>query len=99
MKKVEIDLSKHSIYLPKEGAFIGIEFLGCFNDDLSFNDSDSNSTKIKFNDVEKSCFTFIRNCVKKEKWNTTIKLKEDFKNIIKFKNTPNASFGVKVYTE
>lgn len=98
-QKIEIDLSKHSIYLPEKGAFIGIEFLGYFDNDSSFNKEDSNSIKIKFNDVENTYLTFIRNYVKKEKWINTSKLKEDFKNIIKFKNTPNASFGLKIYEE
>lgn len=98
--EVEIDLSNYSIYLPKKGAFIGIEFLGYLDDDtstLKSIDYALNSTKVKFNDKEKLPLTFIRNSVKKEQWTNTIKLKEEFSKIIKFKNIPNASFGLKVY--
>lgn len=95
---VSIDLTSHQVFLPPEGAFIGIEFLEfTAPEDNIFSDTASkqNNCQIHFNDKTNKSYTFIRNVTKKDSWGNT--LKNDLKSYLKFKNVPNASFGIEIY--
>lgn len=99
-KTIEVDVSKYNLELPIEGAFVGIEWLGVV-DDITGSFVDSNvknwkSTSIEFNDSINEPVTFFRNKLNNN-WENTEKMKTEFIKIIKYKNYPNASFGIKVY--
>jgi hypothetical protein len=96
---VEIDIKDYSIEFPSDGAFVGIEWLGNF--DFTANDnnnyiSNQNELYIELNDKINQPLTFIRSKLTDELWENTEKLKLEFKDIIEYKNLPNASFGIKL---
>ena len=41
----------------------------------------------------------MKSRIKKHDWINTEKIKEDLKETLKFKNYPNASFGIKVFNQ
>lgn len=98
--KMQILLQEEDINLPPDGLFIGLEFLGYLDEteNIFFNENyEKGSTKLKLNDNLNESLTFIRNRVKKEKWDNTLWLKNNLSKIAKFKNIPNVSFGITVY--
>ncbi|WP_445721583.1 hypothetical protein [Flavobacterium sp.] len=93
----EVNLSSYNLVFPKEGVFIGIEWLGIVGSSGDFlNDNISNIIKIEYNDNIDKPITFFRNRFKIGEWNNTEQLKKNLGETIKFKNYPNASFGIKV---
>lgn len=98
---IEVDISDYNLIFPEEGAFIGIEFLGYIDSSSGvFFDSKygRNDTQIAYNDKTKQPITFIRDSFNNKKWNDTNLLKKDFEGYVNFINTPNACFGLKLYT-
>ncbi len=96
---VEVDVSKYGIELPFEGAFVGIEWLGIVDEKTGkFLEGIENwsDTSIEINDEINQPLTFMRNNLKNKIWSNTERLKKDFVKI-KYKNYPNASFGIKIY--
>jgi hypothetical protein len=93
---VEVDVSNYNIELPSEGAFIGIEWLGILNEKGDFVEDleNWNDTSIELNDEISNPITFIKSRYGQTKWHNTEKMKAD---IAKFKNFPNASFGIKIF--
>jgi len=97
---VEIDVDGLGLELPPEGAFIGIEWLGIIDEktgEFVEKKESWSDTSIGINDEINKPLTFIKNTAKKDTWNNTEKIKEELKEIVKFKNYPNASFGIKIY--
>lgn len=93
----EVNLSTYNLILPKKGIFIGIEWLGVVDSSGNFvNENISNAVKIEYNDNIDKPITFFRNRFKVKVWSNTEQLKKDLEKNIKFKNYPNASFGIKV---
>jgi hypothetical protein len=94
---VEINVLKYRLELPIEGAFVGIEWLGNFNEEtgefISGDDKNWSDTSIELNDLIEEPLTFIKSRIKSNEWANTEKLKTN----LKFKNYPNASFGIKVF--
>ena len=96
----EVDVSKYEIELPIEGAFIGIEWLGVLNEktgEFNMNDSNWDATYIDVNDKINIPLTFTRSKFADPEWKNTENMKNEFKNIIEYKNFPNASFGIKIF--
>lgn len=101
-ENIEIDVSKYGLELPIEGAFVGIEWLGIVDWKTGeFIESKEfwSDTSIELNDSINKPFTFMKSRIKKHDWINTEKIKEDLKETLKFKNYPNASFGIKVFNQ
>jgi uncharacterized protein YdcH (DUF465 family) len=92
---LEIDVSNYDLEFPVDGAFIGIEWLGNVSEDDNEIEKPSD-IYIELNDKINQALTFTRSTLKDEEWQNTKKHKIDFKDIIKYKNLPNASFGIKI---
>ena len=98
-KNLEIDLTKYNMFLPVEGIFIGLEWLGEFDEENnSFIDSQNFETKIELNDSFKQSISFTRNHLNNRTWGN---LCEDLKKFANASSTKclNASFGIKVYKD
>lgn len=93
---IEVDVSSYNIQLPSEGAFVGIEWLGIVDQNGSFieNIDEWNDTSIELNDEIIFPYTFIKSRTGQNNWYNTEKLKKD---ISKFTNYPNATFGIKIF--
>lgn len=95
----EVDVSKYELELPIEGAFIGIEWLGVLDEksgEFIMNESNWDATYIDVNDKINLPLTFMRSKLINPKWDNTENMKNESKNIIEYKNYPNASFGIKI---
>lgn len=67
---ITVDLEQYSIYLPKEGVFVGIEWLGLVDTDHHLIENDTyNDCSLGYNRVEKSNLTFSRNKFLNTTWN------------------------------
>lgn len=90
---VEIDVAQYGLYLPSEGAFVGIESLGVLDEKTENRES---YFGFEFNSKLDKSITFSRNRFRIKIWddiNERIqKVKPNFK-------TMNASFGIKVYNQ
>lgn len=96
----EIDVKDKGIVFPKEGCFIGIEWLGILDESTGFFSDDLanwNGTYVELNDSKNTSDTYFRNGINNQNWRDM----EDFKNQVAsfthFKNYPNASFGFKYF--
>jgi hypothetical protein len=89
---VNIDVSNYNIELPKEGAFVGIEFVGNIE---QFKKEDIN-TKIEFNENHYVAYTFIRNRKNGIWTNHSNELSNLIPNLGKNKKL-NASFAITVF--
>jgi hypothetical protein len=98
-KLLEINLL--GLVLPPEGAFFGIEWLGNVNEKTGeFEDNNELSdTFIEINDEINKYITFKRNRLIDSDWKNTANFKKSIENQIKFKNIPNASFGLTIYED
>jgi hypothetical protein len=80
---------------------VGIEWLGIVDKntgefvEITENSSD---TSVELNDEINQPLTFMRNNLKNINWSDTERLKNNFVKI-KYKNYPNASFGIKIYND
>jgi hypothetical protein len=98
---VEVNVSKYRLELPFDGVFVGIEWLGIVDKntgefvEITENSSD---TSVELNDEINQPLTFMRNNLKNINWSDTERLKNNFVKI-KYKNYPNASFGIKIYND
>lgn len=96
-KLVEIDVSQYNIELPADGLFAGVEWLGVTDaDGKRIVEKDEERDSIKCNNAVDELLTFERNRFGNKPWHDTSYLKEVFADLMKFKNCPNASFGLKV---
>ncbi|MFH6943714.1 hypothetical protein [Flavobacterium sp. FlaQc-50] len=99
---VEVDISMYGIELPAEGAFVGVEWLGILDEktgEFIENKENWSDTSIEYNDAINEPLTFIKSRLKKNTWSNTENLKKDFESFDKFKNYPNASFGIEVFND
>ncbi|MFY8188652.1 MAG: hypothetical protein ACOVLC_11925 [Flavobacterium sp.] len=95
MELIEIDVSNYDLEFPIDGAFVGIEWLGNIGETNNEIEK-SNDIYIELNDKINQALTFTRSTLKDDEWQNTKKHKIDFKDFIKYKNLPNASFGIKI---
>lgn len=66
---ITVDLEEYSIYLPNEGVFVGIEWLGLVDADHNLLQNDTNNDcSLGFNRVEKNNLTLIRNKFSNGDW-------------------------------
>lgn len=66
---ITVDLEEYAIYLPNEGVFVGIEWLGLVDADHNLLQNDTNNDcSLGFNRVEKNNLTFIRNKFSNADW-------------------------------
>jgi hypothetical protein len=100
-KLVEVDVLPYNLQLPATGIFAGIEWLGVIDDNGNFIKQaiDDDRDTIEYNDAVNELLTFHRNRFDGYPWKNTASLKEDFKELVKWKNWPNASFGIKILKE
>jgi hypothetical protein len=95
----EVDVSKYELELPIEGAFIGIEWLGILDEksgELRIDKNNWDATYIDLNDKINQPLTFMRSKFRNPTWENTVKMKNESKKYIEYKNYPNASFGIKI---
>ncbi len=86
---IEINLLDYNIILPKEGAFVGIEFLNSFS-----NKKGISSINIDYT-IDNSSNTYIREILKKLPWqNLNV---DEYKKILKIKENIVPCLGIKVY--
>lgn len=94
---IEVDVSDFNIDFPKEGAFVGVECLGFMDKDGNFIDDLDKWKDFRFFLVDtQENLTFVRNSFKTNIWYNNLKPRLEEIGI-KYKNFPNASFGIKVY--
>jgi hypothetical protein len=100
-KLIEVDVLPYNLQLPTTGIFAGIEWLGVIDDNGNFvkQDIDDDRDTIEYNDAVNEPLTFERKRFDRYPWKNTASLKEDFKELVKWKNWPNASFGIKILKE
>lgn len=100
-KLIEVDVLPYNLQLPTTGIFAGIEWLGIIDDNGNFvkQDIDDDRDTIEYNDAVNEPLTFERKRFDRYPWKNTASLKEDFKELVKWKNWPNASFGIKILKE
>ena len=98
-KNLEIDLTKYGLYLPIEGIFIGLEWLGEYDElNDTFLDNQYYETKIDLNDAFEQSISFTRNHLNNSTWGHLCDDLKKYANI-NTTNCLNASFGIKVYKE
>lgn len=97
--ELEIDIDDENIELPEDGIFLSVESLGFVDENGSFINDKDMWHEFSFqlvDDVKNS--TFTKNNLKASTWYNNLKIR--FEEIgQKYKNYPNAYFGIKVYTE
>lgn len=97
--ELEIDIDNENIELPEEGVFLSVESLGFIDKKGSFINDQDMWHEFSFHlvdDIKNA--TFTKNNLKANTWYNNLKLR--FEEIgQKYKNYPNVSFGIKVYTE
>lgn len=97
--ELEIDIDDENIELPEEGVFVAVECLGFIDKKGNFIEDRDMWFDFRFFLIDdENNFTYIRNSLKTKKFHNNLKLR--FEEIgQKYKNHPNVSFGIKVYTE
>lgn len=97
--ELEIDIDDENIELPEEGVFLSVETLGFIDKKGSFINDQDMWHEFSFHLVDdKKNATFTKNNLRANTWYNNLKLR--FEEIgLKYKNYPNVSFGIKVYTE
>lgn len=97
--ELEIDIDDENIELPEEGVYLSVESLGFIDKKGSFINDQDMWHEFSFHlvdDIKNA--TFTKNNLKANTWYNNLKLR--FEEIgQKYKNHPNVSFGIKVYTE
>lgn len=97
---IEHDVTIYNLELPSNGAFVGIEWFGVFNEETNtFEGENIENGYIEINDQVNALFTFRRSRFSFFPWSNMERFKKDTAPHQHFKNYPNASFGLKVYKE
>lgn len=97
---VEHDVSQYNIDFPAQGAFVGIEWFGGVNEENNnFNDIDGQNGYIEINDDDKEFNTFQQDVFSFYPWKNMEKFKKISEEYTNFKNSPTASFGIKIYKD
>jgi hypothetical protein len=99
-KLIEHDVNVYNIEFPAEGAFVGIEWFGVLNEENNtFRGVDTQNGYIEINDTSEKFDTFTQDVFSFYPWKNMESFKDKIKDHLIFKNSPTASFGIKIYKD